>query len=292
MPASGQFGLGGDPEHRPPIVRFYDDAAPPPEAAERRPINWWSLGSVLTSAVCCLPGTGLIGIILGAIGIFWHKRIKANRGDGPRLTLLSWFGIVFGIPTVLVWTAMLAGSALLNSRQSDLHDFVVASMKDLGEQTPDKADYLDVDVLALANLIAEEQIEGKTLSGSSFPYRLVEEGPIQGANDLLQMMGRQYTGPWTVNTALPLKDDSGAVVRVPLRLNVELVDGVFKITRIEVRQDPKSAATTQPSTQPAGEASAGGNGDEPPRVTFTVGGGLIEIRDDGEEGNEDDAADD
>ena len=274
MPASGRFGLGSSGEHQPPIVRFYDDVPPPMEDARRRPLNGWAIASSISSALCCVPGAGLFGIIFGAVAVPWHRHIRRRDGEPPRLTLLAWFGIIFGIPTLLFWSGLIGAATLFENRSEEVKTFSNRVLRELVEQDPKVADYLDAETFAQAVDFKNEQIAGRLLTGPQLRVNLTIEDNIQGPMDAMNAVSSFYTGPWIIRGRLFLLNETDETV-LPIQLRVVDSGDGLRVSRVELGELP-SSRPAPPTTEPeamgmdASPATPPDEPEEPRRVILSI----------------------
>ena len=97
----------------------------------RARVSGLAVSSLIFGILCCIPGSGLIGTILGGAGL-----VSISRSEG-RLSgrTLAFVGVVLGILGTVLWLAVGIGArrelAILQTR---LVDPSVATMKALGSQ--------------------------------------------------------------------------------------------------------------------------------------------------------------
>ena len=237
--------------HQPPIVRFFDDELPPDELVQPRPINWWAIGA-MAGAVCCMPGLSLVALMLGMVGIVWHRRrVKADKPP-PRLTLLAWFGVTISIVMTLLWTALLVPASLLNSRMETVSAFSRATMISLAAGD-DVSTRFTPDALADAKLAtADWQNEG-TIQGGRVRTDVGADIDFDDVGQLAELLGKVYSGPWNDEPRIVLIDRNGANATVRPEIVIEKSEGGFIITSFKWDGNYRRAlgSTTQPATQPA-----------------------------------------
>src|SRR5438128_267310 len=75
-----------------------------------------AVSSLVFSLVCCIPGSGLVGTILGGAGL-----IRIGRSDG-RLSgrALAFIGLALGLLTTILWLAFGVGTRQIAARYDTL----------------------------------------------------------------------------------------------------------------------------------------------------------------------------
>ncbi|MEL7237454.1 MAG: hypothetical protein AAGK78_01225 [Planctomycetota bacterium] len=248
------FGLGTS-SHQPPIVRFFDEELPP-EELEKRPLNWWSIGSLI-GGVCCVPGFGLIGTVLGAVGIGWHRRRLRDDAPPPRLTLLSYFGIVIGLIMTLLWLGVLVPSIAIDNRMEAVKQFSRMTMIDLARGDDVSAAFTDDAYADALKATAFWQQHG-TIAGGSVRNEPGVDLQTGGNVNLSQIVPRIYNGPWDDDVQLTFLDPAGKRLRADVDVIIELTDDGFLVTRLDWKPElrgldgnpsvpPRPSASTQPS---------------------------------------------
>ncbi|MBL9031222.1 MAG: hypothetical protein JNM80_05895 [Phycisphaerae bacterium] len=81
-------------------------AHPEPEPIVHARVSALAVSSIVFSLLCCIPGFGLIGAILGGAGIV---RISGSRGRLSGRTL-AFFGLVLGLLGTVLWLALAIGA--------------------------------------------------------------------------------------------------------------------------------------------------------------------------------------
>ncbi|MFN0131006.1 MAG: DUF4190 domain-containing protein [Phycisphaerales bacterium] len=81
-------------------------AHPEVEPAVPARLSALAVSSLVFSLICCIPGFGLIGAILGGAGII---RISGSRGRLSGRTL-AFFGVVLGLLASVLWMALFVGA--------------------------------------------------------------------------------------------------------------------------------------------------------------------------------------
>src|SRR4051812_4711485 len=94
---------------------------------EERPtrVSALAVSSLVFGILCCIPGLGLIAVILGAAGLI-HIRDPEKKLSGKSLAIV---GIILGGLGTLGWVVMLGG-ALQQMNSLRVYGAVVESMQD------------------------------------------------------------------------------------------------------------------------------------------------------------------
>ncbi len=168
-------------------------------------VSGLAVTSLIFSLICCIPGAGLVGTILGGAGL-----IAIGRSEG-RLTgrAVAFLGVVFGVLCTVLWLAVGIGlrqGVVIAERE--IFDPAVAMV-----QAMEKQDWAAARKL-LAPAVTEDQIK-------AFAGQLTSElGGVQGLPqqmDLNKMFGQnggqtiQFPGNSTP-LPLPLEFKNGAAM--------------------------------------------------------------------------------
>lgn len=136
----------------------------PPELVEPRRVSALAVSSLIFGILCCIPGFGLIGTILGGSGLIAIGRSEGRlSGRGMAFT-----GLLLGLFGTLAWLGVLVGGSYTLQQMGTYSDIVRAA---------DKGDHTGVRAMlspAAAKSITDAQID-------AFAARVkAEHGAFQG----------------------------------------------------------------------------------------------------------------